>query len=134
MKNNQLFKPIENRSEAIKVIKDISYVFFFIAGLQAILGFFISPIAVLDGIIYAVLAGLLLTTKSRIVAILLLLLSVISVISTCLNALGISEGGTNIVLSFIIFYSSIRALHATFVLQGASSTENNADKTKELNQ
>ena len=119
-----LFSKIENKDDALKTIKDSSIGFFFIAVLQAGLGYFISPSLIIDAILYAILAGILLRWKSRIAAVLLLLLGSAALVMTVLNKVGVtSEGGNNIFLAVIIFWAAIRSVEATFKLHGKFAAE-----------
>ena len=119
-----LFAKITNRDEALKTIKDSSMGLFFVAALQAGLGLFAAPSMLIDGILYAVLAAILLKWKSRVAAILLLLLGGAALVMTALNMAGVTnEGGRNITLAVIIFWVAIRAVEATFKLHGKFATE-----------
>ena len=119
-----LFTKIKNKDDALKIIKDSSIVFFFVAALQAGLGFFIAPSLIIDGILYAILAAILLKWKSRIAAVFLLLLGSAALVMTVLNKIGVTaEGGNNIILAIIIFWVAIRAVEAAFKLHGKFLTE-----------
>jgi hypothetical protein len=57
--------------------------------------------------------------KSRVAAILLFLMACLSFVVTILNKIGAyNQGGGNIILSFIVLVISVRAIEATFKLQG----------------
>jgi hypothetical protein len=119
-----LFARIGSRDDALKTVKDCSMVFFVIAALQAVLGFFIAPTIIIDAILFAVLAGILLKWRSRISAVLLLLLGCGALVMTVLNIFGITAmGGTNIILATIIVWAAIRAVEATFKLHGEFAAE-----------
>jgi len=114
-----LFKAIENKDEALKTIKSAAYGFLFIAILQGAIAFFLAPILFFDAILFLLLALLLMWLKSRVVAILLLLLSTGIVIMTVLTKSGMVEaGGTNIFLALMIFWIAIKSVEATFKLHG----------------
>ena len=51
-KKNSWFGKIETKEEALKVIKDSSYGFFFLAVLQAVIGFALGMNLWLDAILY----------------------------------------------------------------------------------
>ena len=85
-----LFAKITNKDEALKTIKDSSMGFFFVAALQAGLGYFIAPSLIIDGILYAVLAAILLKWKSRVAAVFLLLLGGAALVMTVLNKAGVT--------------------------------------------
>jgi len=106
-----LFWRIQNNEEARYIIKQCSYGFLVVAGLNIILGFFINLGIMLDGVIYLVL-GLLLH-NSKIGAIITLLVSGIGVVTTFLNKMGVTGGGRNIVLAIFLLYYSIAAVYAT---------------------
>ena len=111
--NTQFWK-IENKEEALYVIKQCSYGFLFVAGLNILLGFFISIETIIDGIIYLILGLLLLFLKSRVVSILLLIISGAGIFVTFLNKLGITYGGGNVFLAILIFYFAIASVYTTF--------------------
>lgn len=106
---------IKTKNDASKVIKDCSYGFLFVAGLNIIIGLIINMVnAIGDGLIYLILGLLLLLLKSRLVAILLLLISAVGVVTTTLNKLGVLLGGENIILALIIFFVAVISVKATF--------------------
>ena len=112
-----MFAKIESREDALKMIKDCAMGFFVIAALQAGLGYFIAPSLIIDAVLYAVLAGIVLKWNSRVASVFLLILSSFTAISTVLNRLGISAvGGNNIFLALIMLWAAIRAVEATFKL------------------
>lgn len=108
---------VDNREEALKAIRDGGLGFLFLAALQGVLGFLVMPAVLLDAILYAVLALALIFLKSRIVAIFLLLLSLLTLATTALNRLGMmSSGGNNIFLALVMVYIGVRVVLATFAL------------------
>ncbi len=114
VKANNWSGKIESKEDAIKIIKDVSNGFLVLAGIQIGLGLLIGIEAIIDGVIYAVLALLLRKFNSRVVAILLLFLSLIAAVLTGINKFGGGQGGANIFLAFIMIYVSVRAIKATF--------------------
>lgn len=108
------FWKVENTEEALYVIKQCSYGFLFVAGLTILLGFFVYPLAIIDGIVWLVLGLLLLFLKSRVVSILLFLFSGGGVVTTFLNKIGVTYGGTNIYLAILVFYFAIASVYVTF--------------------
>lgn len=119
-----LFSKIESRDDSLKTIKDASMGFFFIAALQGVLGDFFAPSMIIDGVMYAVLAGALIYWKSRVATVLLLLLGGSALVMTVLNRLGVTaEGGNNIILGVIVAWVAIRAVEATFKLHGKYAAE-----------
>ena len=119
-----LFSKIESKDDALKTIKDCSMGFFFIAVLQAVLGYFIAPSLIIDAVLYAILAGILLKWKSRIASVFLLLLGGAALVMTVLNKAGVtSEGGNNVILAVIIVWAAIRSVEATFKLHGKFASE-----------
>jgi hypothetical protein len=127
-----LFAKIENKDDALKIIKESSMAFFFIAVLSAALCYFIAPSMIMDAVLYAILAGILLKWKSRTAAVLLLILGAAAVVMTILNKVGVtSEGGNNIFLAAIIFWAAIRSVEATFKLHGKFAAQSiQADEQK----
>lgn len=120
-KKNNWFGKIETREEAIKIIKDCSYGFFSLAVLQAVIGFALGVSLWLDAILYFILGGILLKFKSRVAAILLLLLTSGALAMTFINKINpgpASEaGGTNLFLAVMMIWVSVRAIQATFRLR-----------------
>jgi hypothetical protein len=123
-KKSGMFGKIESREDALKIVKDTSMVFFAIAALQVALGFFIAPSIILDAVLFAILAGILLKWRSRVSAVLLLLLGSSALVMTVLNFAGVTDaGGTNIILAIVIVWAANRAIEATFKLHGVYATE-----------
>jgi len=119
-----MFSKMESREDALKMIKDYSKAFFFVAVLMAGLGYFIEPGLFFDAVLYAVLAGAMLKWNSRIAAVLLLIMIGGSLYSTILNLMGQeSEGGTNIVLTIFLLVAAIRSVEATFKVNGKYAEE-----------
>jgi cobalamin synthase len=116
-KKRDIFSKIETREEALKTIKDTTIGFYFIAILHIVLGYFVGLPVMIDGVLYAVLGFLLQKFNSRIVAVLLLIVSGIALITTVINRFGGGTGGRNILLAIIVLWASIRAVQATFKLQ-----------------
>ncbi|WP_052594573.1 hypothetical protein [Aureispira sp. CCB-QB1] len=109
------FAKIETKEDALGVIKETANGFFVVACLQIIIGIILMPAIILDGVVLIVLGLLLRQLKSRVVAVILFLFSVIAFIMTIMNKFGISsEGGGNIFLAGLMVYISIRAIQATF--------------------
>lgn len=119
---NWQFWKIGNKEQAEYVIKQSSYGFLVagilnfvtVAVLYFGLGFKIGLASMIDGVIYLVLALLLLKLKSRVVAVILLLISGIGVVATFLNQIGVTVGGRNVILAVVIFYFAIASVYATF--------------------
>jgi cation transport ATPase len=119
-----MFSKMESREDALKMIKDSSKAFFFVAVLMVVLGYFIEPGLFFDAVLYAVLAGAMLKWNSRIAAVLLLIVIGVSFYSTILNLMGQeSGGGTNIVLTILLLVAAIRSVEATFKVNGKYAEE-----------
>lgn len=117
-KKNVWFGKIETKEEAIKVIKDSSNGFYFLAALQIVISYFLLGLpSIIDGVIFAVFAFLLRQFKSMVVAVLLLLLSVGGLVVTGINKFGGGTGGQNLILAVIMIWVSVRAIQATFGLK-----------------
>lgn len=116
-KKNSWWGVIETKEDAIAVISGSSKGFYLIAVLYCVLGYFVGSSIIFDGVLYAIFAYLLHKFKSRIAAICLLLLSLISLVSTLDNKFGSGTGGKNIILAACMIWISIRALQATFKLK-----------------
>ncbi len=109
-----LFWKVRNKKDAHYVIKQYSYGFVFVALLNIVFGYLVSLATIIDGVILLVLGLLLFFFNSRIISILLLLLSGTGIIATALNRIGVTYGGTNMFLSIIIFYFAIGSVYLTF--------------------
>ena len=84
--------------------------------------------AVLDGSIYAILAGALLIWKSRISAVLLVFFSGASVALEISDLVSQSSGGrTNIGFLIFILLAAIRATQASFLFHGKFANEAEGD-------
>jgi hypothetical protein len=117
-KKNAFFSKIESRGDALAVIRDASSGFYFIAGIQGLIGLFVAPSLLVDAAIYATLAFLLRKLNSRLVAVALLLVALAAVISTLVNKFGGGggPGGSNIFLAAVAVAAGYRAVEATFAL------------------
>lgn len=117
---SSLFSKINNREEALKLVRDSANGFLFVAVLLGVFGaVFNSMSTVVEAIVWFILALILRQTNSRICAILLAIIYFFSLITTVLGNFGIIEGvGTNIILAVIMFVSGIRSVEATFKLAG----------------
>ena len=117
------FSKIENRDEALKMVRDTSAAFFFVAVLQAVLSYWVGYGVLVDAAIYAIGGFFLRRFNSRAAAVVLLLLALISAGVTVANKTGANiGGGNNIILALIILWAGIRAVEATFKLHGRFST------------
>jgi hypothetical protein len=122
-KQNVLFTPITTGDDALQMIREASIAFFCVAALQAVVGATLASAMLTDAVIIAVLAGILMKWRSRIAAVLLLLVSGAGLVVTVLNRLGtMAEGGKNIFLAVIMLIVAVRAVEATFKLHGRYRT------------
>jgi cobalamin synthase len=123
-KKKGLFAKIESRDDALKVVKDTSMGFFFVAALQIVLSFFLGFFIIFDAVIYAVGGFFLRRYNSRAAAVILLILASVAAGVTFANKAGANlGGGNNIFLSLIILWAAIRAVEATLKLRGRFSAE-----------
>lgn len=123
-----IFAKIDSREDALRVVKDASSAFFFIAGLQILVAFLLGFSLLLDAGIYIICGFFIRRFNSRVAAIVVLLLSLLSIATTIGNLLGADlGGGSNIVLAVIVLAVAVRTVEATFKLHGpfavASPTE-----------
>jgi hypothetical protein len=131
LKKMGLFSKIESREDALKVVKDTSMGFFVVAGLQAVLSFFVGFSVLVDAVIYVVGGFFLRRFNSRAAAVVLLLLAIAGAGVTFANKAGANlGGGSNIFLSLIVLWAAIRAVEATFKLCGRFSVEAAAGSQK----
>jgi hypothetical protein len=110
---------IATRDEATKTIRETSYVCFVAAALQTVLSVIFGWGIFIDPALYLILGLLLFFLKSRIAAILLVLLSAATTLVSLANAGGAGlPGGKNFIVAGIIFFAALRSVEATFKLHG----------------
>lgn len=110
-----LFRPISDAESCRKTLKEVSVGFYVLAAIQTVVGAFLMPGMIIDGVMIAVLAVLVQTIKSRVAAILLLLLTAVMLVTTVLTYLGIAQmGGKNLWLALIAAWCGVKAVEATF--------------------
>jgi uncharacterized membrane protein len=116
-----LFSPIDTREAALKTVRDASFGFLFLAGLQAVIGMAIAPALLVDAMVIGSLALFLMKSNSRAAAVLLLIVSMLEALVTVLNKLKVTHsGGTNIVLGILMVIVAVRAVESTFKLNGTA--------------
>jgi len=113
-----IFAKIREEEDAVKVVGAASLAFFIAGGLFMILSYWYGPELLVDGVAYVVLGFLLRTFRSRVVAILLLLLAIVTVLLALriFSGHGFS-GGLNIILAAFVVWAGARAVEATFKLR-----------------
>ncbi len=112
------FAKVATRDDAIKIIRETSYVCFAVAALQTVMTILFGGIPI-DGPLYLILGLLLLLLKSRIAAIVLVLLSAATTLVSLANAGGAGlPGGKNFILAGIVFLAAVRSVEAPFKLNG----------------
>lgn len=113
------FDPITSRDGALKTIKEAAIGLLVLAGIQTVIFAFVMRSGLIDTFLLAVLALLLLWLKSRIIAILVLVYSIVEGFATLLSFAGVENlGGKNIWLAALIVWTAIKAVDATFKLHG----------------
>lgn len=114
-KKNSMFGKIKTKEDALKVIKESSNGFFILAGIQAVLGYFVVGFsALIDAGIYALLAFFLKRFKSRVSAVILLIVSLLSLFVTFINKVENAQGGRNTLLAIMVVFVAFRSIQATF--------------------
>jgi hypothetical protein len=119
------FTAIQTKEEALKIIKDTSLAFFFVAVLQAAIGIWLATqypnsgfdvgVTLIDVAIYTVCAAWLRWGRSRTAAIFLLLAATVALGTTIAAHLKIIEGGKNVAVALTAFWIAVKA---TFKLRG----------------
>lgn len=114
-----IFARIRQQEDAVKVVRGASLAFFIAGGLFIMLSWWYGRELLIDGAAYVVLGFFLRQFNSRIIAIMLLLLAIV----TSLMAFGIfsgrgHSGGLNVILAAIVVWAGVRAVEATFKLRG----------------
>ena len=104
-RKTSFFLKIETRADALKVIKDTSRGFFFIAALQVALSFMLGFLLLIDAVVYATGGFFVRKFHSRVAAVALLLLALVGAGVTVANKLGENlGGGNNVLLAVIILW------------------------------
>ena len=93
-KKPSLLSPIASQEDALAMIRAVAYGFYCLAALQTAASFFLDPSMIADGVLIGVLALFLHRLKSRIAAVLLLLVSLAAAVTTALNVLGVTRRAT----------------------------------------
>lgn len=124
-----MFKKAESRDDVAKKLDRISMMILFIA--LVYLGFnHFHVIRIYDGIICALLAGILLKWKSRIAAVSFLLYEVVFLLMFFSRLLGVTSiGPDNPILGFIGFVAAIGAVKLTYKLHGRFQEDNNTSSS-----
>ncbi len=118
-KKRGFFSKLESREDALKLVKDTSNGFFFIAALQAALAYWLGLSILFDAVIYAVGGCFLRRFNSRAAAVVLLILALVGAGVTVANRAGANlGGGNNIIVAIIVLWAAVRAVEATFKLRG----------------
>lgn len=118
-KKGGMFSAIKGRDDAERVAKECGNASFVLAAIQGGIGAFIAPSLLFDAAIYAVCGYFIRYKHSRIAAVILLLLSSVTLITTFMNRTGQNVGGgNNILLALVIAVAALRAVEATFKLNG----------------
>jgi hypothetical protein len=121
----KLFGSIQSRQDATHFLRQASHAYYAAGALQLLVGAFMKPPQYLDGIAYAVLGYCCYRFRSVQAALLLFLMSIVSVVTTVATKLGLAaHGGTNIVLALIVTALSARVLEATLKLRGTLALKN----------
>ena len=114
-----LFSKIESQDDALKIVKDASSGFFFVAILQTAVAYWVGASLLYDAALYVVGAFFLRRFKSRVAAVGLLVLALGEFVVTVANRVGANlSGGNNILLAGIVLCVAVRAVEATFKLRG----------------
>lgn len=119
------FSKLENRDDALKMVKDTSTAFFAVAALQAVLSYWIGLGVLVDAAIFAVCGFFLRRFHSRSAAVVLLVLALLTAGVTIANKAGADVGGgNNVILALVLLWAGIRATEATFKLHGRFASRN----------
>jgi hypothetical protein len=115
-KKGGLWAKIQTREDAFDVTKDVSAAFSVVAAVQGGVGALVAPSLLLDAALFAILAAMLRAWKSRMVAVLLLGLTLGAVWMTMLVKLSlVQEGGSNVKGSSVLGIDNAGAV-AAFIL------------------
>jgi len=124
---NMLFSMIENRDEAVKLVKDAAVAFFLITVLavafsimtllQVGASFFLGYNLLYEAVIYASGGYALFRYRSRSAALILLAATGFGLYLSILHHLA-DRPGRNVILSGLLLVAAARAVEATFKLRG----------------
>ena len=132
-KKNSPFAKIDSRSVALEAIQQSAIAFVAVGIIQGAVGFFLSPTLLIDAALFIGLGLMLAFLKSRIVALVLLPLSVVMLVTTVMYAAGLSvKGGSNVFVALVVCWAALRAVEATFKLHGRFAHEPTEFSTDEL--
>ena len=120
-----LLSKITNKGIAIKIVKESSLVFIAFGIYQGVYSYLANfNYGLIDAVFYIVLGLILYKSFSKIVAIILLLMSMLDVGITVSNLIGYTEqGGSNIIFATIVILVAFRAVEATLKLDGKIESE-----------
>ncbi|MBI4445992.1 MAG: hypothetical protein HY645_08770 [Acidobacteria bacterium] len=108
-----LIQPIATQEDAVKAIKQASAVFIMVGAITLMLTLWWKGTWI-DGALYILIGALSYFLHSRIIAAGLILLSGLAFLNTLNNMLNsIPGGGTNIVMSALVFWYGYQAFNAT---------------------
>lgn len=118
---------ILNREDAIKTIKQASYVIIVMAIIYAVAGILTDPRLITDAFFYFILGILLFWLKSRVVSVITLIFSLLALLLFILNKTGVVEEGGSLIGIFVIILliASAKAVEGTFKLRGRYKDEDN---------
>jgi hypothetical protein len=125
----KIFAPIRTKEDAEGALKEVSKALYIFAGLQLVLGVgllgmvFGNPAFVLglvDAAVYAIAAYYLPKNKSKPLAILVFVITILTAGMTLLARMGVFVGGQNIILATLAIYVGYRAILATSVYHKGS--------------
>jgi hypothetical protein len=126
-KKSGIFSAIRTRDDAERVAKDCGNAIFVVAAIQGAIGAFIAPPLLFDAAVYVLCGYFIRFRKSRSAAVIALLLSGIGFVVTVLNRMGQDVGGgNNIFLAVIVVIAGVRAVEATFKVNGRYKNASNA--------
>ena len=126
------FGEITSIDESTRLIKEIFWTFMGLGLLMACIGIILPFFGetelyfgfIMDGFVYIVLSLIFFFKKSRVAAILLLLVAIGSLVMTTLSKLGLSKGGSNIFLAIIVLVAGIHGVRATFAYHKLNNEKN----------
>ena len=116
-KKTKFFGPITTKEEAHKVLKEASWAFYFVGGLNLLVGYFLLPSVIVDGVIWVVMGFLLSQFQNKIMAGIIGLFACITLVITFMARFGAAEGGTNIFLAILLVYVAYRVWMAVNYLK-----------------
>jgi hypothetical protein len=117
LKNGFSLAPITDGETGERVIKELFGFYLVIAVIQGVIGAFIMRGLIWDALIFAACGFALKIWRSRLAAVVLLLMGLVTLATTTASLLGVRNmGGHNVFMAMIVAYAGVRSMQVSFAL------------------